>query len=359
MVTLRDVARAAGVSPATASRALAQPHRVSPERRRQVEQAARQLGYTAGRVDAPASRSIGLVVPDMQNPFFAGIGKGVEHRARTVGLSVVVADADEDPRLENEILQDMASRVDGIVLCSARMSDQALAALTHLPDMVLVNRESEHLRSVVVDNEDGIRQAVAHLHALGHRRIAYAGGQWGSWSDRERRRGLETAAHALPDIELIQLGHFPTVFEGGVAAADLVSASGATAVIAHNDLIALGILDRLRSRGTMVPQDVSVVGFDDIPGATQVTPALTTVSVPLRLLGRAAVDLLLDPHHRLPEPDARATGPDVATGPDGLGLTPGGGVPEGTEAADEDGPPSQTMPVSLVVRSSTGPAPQR
>lgn len=331
MVSLRDVARAAGVSPATASRALARPDRVSADRRTRVERAAADLGYQPGRGTAARSRqgghsrgAVGLVVPDMQSPFFAGIAKGIQRRARAAGLSVVVADAEEDPRLEAEILEHMAPQVIGIVLCSARMSDQALAALPADPEIVLVNRESEHLRSVIIDNEDGVRQAVAHLHALGHRRIAYAGGQWGSWSDRERRRGLEAAAHALPELEIVQLGHFPTVFSGGVAAADLVAASGATAVIGHNDLIALGILDRLRQRGTAVPQQLSVVGFDDIPGATQVSPALTTVSVPLRLLGRAAVDLLIDPDR-----------------------------PAQDDAAER----ATIMPVSLVVRDSTGPAP--
>lgn len=337
MVTLRDVARAAGVSPATASRALAQPERVSPDRRERVTRAAEELGYvparTARAAGGLAGRAVGLVVPDMQNPFFAGIAKGVQQRARSVGLSVVVADADEDPRLENEILDQMADQVSGIVLCSARMSDQALATLPADPEIVLVNRESEHLRSVVIDNEGGMHQAVSHLHALGHRRIAYAGGQWGSWSDRERRRSLERAAHDLPDVEVVQLGHFPTVFSGGVAAADLVSASGATAVIAHNDLIALGILDRLRARGVRVPDDVSVVGIDDIPAATQVSPALTTVSVPLRLLGRTAVDLLLDPGYTVPEAEP-APRPDDATEP----LR------------------TQVMPVSLVARDSTAPA---
>ena len=330
MITLRDVARAAGVSPATASRALANPGTVSAERRARVTAAAAELGYRTPRSDV--QRRLGLIVPDMQNPFFSGIAKGVQHRARAAGLAVVVADADEDPRLETELVRQMTAEVDGIVLCSPRMPDQALALLPQAPRIVLVNRESEHLRSVVVDNEDGIRQAVAHLHALGHRRIAYAGGQWGSWSDRERRRGLELAAHALGDVEVVQLGHFPTVFAGGVAAADLVAASGATAVLAHNDLVALGILDRLRARGTDVPRRVSVVGFDDIPAATHVSPTLTTVAVPLRLLGRAAVDLLID------EVDHRATGTvDISPQP------------------DDDEPRTQRMAVSLVVRASTGP----
>lgn len=286
-------------------------------------------------VGTRARRPLGLIVPDLQNPFFSGIAKGVQHRARAHGLSAVIADTDEDPRLEVELVARLATQVDGIVLCSPRMPDQALAALPPSPEIVLINRESENLRSVVIDNTDGMRQAIRHVHALGHRRIAYAGGQWGSWSDRERRRGLDAAARELSDVEIIQLGHFPTVFAGGVAAADLVTASGATAVIAHNDLVALGILDRLRARGTPVPGRISIVGFDDVPAATDISPTLTTVVVPLGLVGRTAVDLLVHPHqHDTPEPDT-SDGTSFGDGRTG----------------------THRVAVSLVVRESTGPAP--
>ncbi len=321
MASLRDVARLAGVSLATASRALAQPERVGAERRARVERAADELGYhprprPQGPREAAPDLPIGVLVPDLQNPFFAGVAKGVQVQARTAGISVVVADTDEDPRIEAEALTRLARQVCGLVLCSPRMSDQALATLPGDVPTVLVNRESAHQRAVLVDNADGVRQALAHLHALGHRRIAYAGGPPASWSDGARRHGLETAAGR--DVEVVQLGHFPPVFAGGVAAADLVLVSGATAVLAHNDLVALGILDRLRQRGVGVPDQVSVVGFDDIPAATHVTPALTTVAVPLQRLGRAAVDLLLE------------TGGQAGAAP-------------------------VTLPVALVVRSSSGP----
>lgn len=333
MASLRDVARLAGVSLATASRALAQPDRVAPERRARVERAAADLGYRppgrtgAGRTTSTLSAApgdeggvIGVLVPDLQNPFFAGVVKGIQLQARTLGISVLVADTDENPRIEAEAFARLGRQVAGLVLCSPRMTDPVLAALPIDVPTVLVNRRAAHLRAVLVDNADGMRQALAHLHALGHRRIAYAGGQPGSWSDARRRAGLEAAARALPDVDLVQLGHFPPVFTGGVAAGDLVTVSGATAVIAHNDLMALGILDRLRQRGTAVPDQLSVVGFDDIPAATHMTPALTTVAVPLHRVGRAAVELLVD---ESPEPDG-----DV------------------------------TVAVSLVVRSSTTPAPQ-
>jgi len=330
MVNLRDVARLAGVSPATASRALAQPQMVSAARRADVERAAVALDYRHPSSQAePASwRSLGLIVPDMENPFFASIAKAVQRRARAAGLAVLVADTEDDASLEAEPLQQMRSLVDGIILCSPRMPDSALAELTGGPEVLLVNRRSDHLRSVVVDNRDGVRQALAHLHALGHRHVAYVGGPRASWSDAERRGGLEPDYHGIADLRTSPLGHFPPTFEGGVAAADLVIASGATATLAHNDLIALGLLDRLRGRGIAVPDALSVVGFDDVPAASFVSPALTTVAVPLDRLGHAAVDLLLDPD---------ATVDSVE--------------PRGASSAL----PSRLLPVALVVRGSSGP----
>ncbi len=336
MVTLRDVARAAGVSPATASRALAQPAKVSPARRESVRRAAAELGYRGPRhEDDETRRCLGLIVPDMENPFFASIAKTIQRRARAAGLAVLIADTEEDAQLEADPIAQMGPLVDGFVLCSPRMSTAALESLARTPEIILVNRVSEHLRSVVIDNQDGIRQALRHLDALGHRRIAYAGGQAGSWSDAERRHGLQVAAAELPDVEILPLGQFPPVYAGGVAAADLAVAGGATAVIAHNDLIALGVLNRLRTRAIAVPEQMSVVGFDDIPAATQVSPTLTTVATPLAQVARTAVDMLLEPSL----PGATAPGVDDAS------------------SALDPAHRSLLLPVSLVVRGSTGPAP--
>jgi DNA-binding LacI/PurR family transcriptional regulator len=345
LVTLRDVARAAGVSPATASRALADPGAVATSGRERVLRAAERLGYrTPHDAPAPRSRRLGVIVPDLENPFFSGVVKGIQHRARAAGLTVFVADADEDSAVEAELVRDLAPDVEGLILCSPRMSDRALASLPAGPEVLLLNREAPTLRSITVDNADGIRQALEHVHALGHRRVAYAGGPADSWSDAERRRGLRAAVAALAEVELVDLGHFAPVFAGGVAAADLVTASGATAVLAHNDLVALGILDRLRLRGVGVPEQVSVVGFDDVPAATQVSPALTTVAIPLRLLGRTAVDALLDGGRAGDSPDDTGSA-EVGPGPAG----PRGAQPPST------GAPSRRTPVTLVVRASTGP----
>ncbi|ROS31792.1 LacI family DNA-binding transcriptional regulator [Cellulomonas sp. PhB150] len=327
VATLRDVARAAGVSPATASRALSSPDLVAPARRALVERAAKDLGYRPNRAARELitgrTGNLCLVVPDLANPFFAGLAKGVQARARELGHAVFVADSDEDPRLEAELVTQLGAQVDGTLLCSPRMSSAALDALVRDNPLVLVNRRHGEVPSVVIDNTDGLRQAVRHLHALGHRRIAYAGGPSGSWSDARRRDGLELAAHGLHRLEVVDLGSFTPTAVGGTAAGDLVAAAGVTAVLAYNDMVALGIVERLRVRGVGVPDDVSVVGYDDTL-ATLTSPRLTTLAVPLARLGRVAVDLLLD----------------------------------GTADADGRGVASHApvLPVELVVRGSTAPA---
>jgi DNA-binding LacI/PurR family transcriptional regulator len=292
--TLRDVARTAGVSPATASRALSNPEKVAPATRARVQHAAAELGYRANQaartLATGTSGMIGLVLPDIESPFFASIAKGVDARARDTGRAVLIADTEEDANLEYDIVQRLLERVEGVILCSPRMGSAQLEAAAAAGDVVLVNREAGEIPSVSFDNAGGVRQALAHLRALGHRTIAYVGGPQTAWSDRERRAAL----HELPDVEIADIGHHRPVFRSGVAAADLVLASGATAVLCYNDLVALGVLRRLQDRGVRVPQDISVIGFDDIYAASLVAPALTTVSVPWARAGRNAVDLLLD-----------------------------------------------------------------
>ena len=146
---------------------------------------------------------------------------------------------------------------------------------------------------VQIDNLECIRLAMVHLHALGHRTIAYVGGPTASWSNMQRLDALRTIVAQSADTELINLGSFQPYVSGGIAAGDLLVASGATAVLAYNDLVGFGILKRLRQRGVRVPEDVSVVGVDDIPMSTLTTPSLTSIGIPLANCGRAAVDMLL------------------------------------------------------------------
>jgi LacI family transcriptional regulator len=295
-VTIKDVARVAGVSPSTVCRALSTPDLVRAETCERVRRSAAELGYSPNRAARGLSTgrtgNLGLIVPDLGNPFFPGVVKGIQARAREADYAVFVADTDEDPAAETELVRSLAKQVDGIVLCSPRMSEPELRGFAAQTPLVMLNRRVGRLPAVTFADVDGMRQAVAHLTALGHRRIAYVAGPRVSWSNRERVRGLRISC-AAAGAELIEVGPVQPQFDGGVAAADPVLATGATAVIAYNDVIALGLLSRFNARGIAVPGAISVIGFDDIALAAMVHPSLTTVGLPGRSCGRAGVDLLL------------------------------------------------------------------
>ncbi|WP_245674127.1 MULTISPECIES: LacI family DNA-binding transcriptional regulator [Actinoplanes] len=293
-MTIKDVARLAGVSQSSVCRALAHPDQVRPETRERVERAARDLDYHPNR----AARSlitgrtgtIGVILPDLGNPFFPDVVKSIQTRARRAEHAVLFSDTDEDPTVEAPVIAAMARQVDGLLLCSPRAADEELRALAGRKPMVVLNRRITPFPSVTADNADGMRQAAAHLHALGHRRVAYVAGPRASWSNRDRLRGLR-AATATRDMTLIEIGNVTPTVDGGAAAADLVAASPATAVLAYNDLIALGLRQRFQARGIDVPGRISIVGFDDILVAALVD--LTTVAIAREQIGRVGVELLL------------------------------------------------------------------
>ena len=295
-VTIKDVARAAGVSPSTVCRALSSPDLVRPETRERVRRSAAELDYSPNRAArgliTGRTGNLGLIVPDLGNPFFPAVVKGIQARAREADHAVFLADTDEDPAAEIQLVRTLAKQVDGIVLCSPRMSEPELRGFAAQTPLVMLNRRVGRLPAVTFDNIDGMRQAVTHLTALGHRRIAYVAGPRTSWSNRERVRGLRIAV-TVAGAELVEVGAVQPQFEGGVAAADQVLATGVTAVIAYNDVIALGLLSRFNGRGIAVPAAISVIGFDDIALSAMVHPSLTTVGLPTKSCGRAGVDLLL------------------------------------------------------------------
>jgi DNA-binding LacI/PurR family transcriptional regulator len=294
--SIRNVALRAKVSTSTVSRAFSDPGLLSHATLERVQAVAQELSYRPNRaarsLTTGKTGNIGVVVPDLGNPFFPAILKGIHARARQADYSVLLVDSDENPRLEKELIRAMIKQVDGVVLCSSRLSEQDLLELRAETTLVLINRRIRGTSAVLLDSADGMRQAVGHLVALGHRKIGYLSGPAQSWSNSERRRGLREAA-ASHHLEIRELGLFQPRFEAGQVAADLVVAAGLGAVIAFNDLMALGVMSRLASRGISVPNDVSLVGFDDIPMATMATPQLTTVALPLEPAGRAAVELLM------------------------------------------------------------------
>jgi len=295
--SIRDVARRANVSPATVSRAFAEPGLVRHETLQRVLAVAEELHYRPSRaarsLTTGKTGNIGVVVPDLGNPFFAAILKGGQARAREADYAVFLADSEENPRLEIELVRAMARQVDGVVICSSRLSEAQLQQLRRDTTLVLLNRRVRGVSAVLLDSAGGMRQAIEHLVALGHERIGFLGGPAESWSNRERRRGLRAGARGR-SLDIIELGPFAPQFEAGQHAADLLVAAQVTAAVAFNDLIALGVLSRLADRGIGVPDEISVVGFDNIPMAGMATPHLTTVALPLEQSGRVAIELLLE-----------------------------------------------------------------
>ena len=294
-VTLRHVAAAAGVSVATASRAFSRPEKVDPSTRARILRLADELRYVPNRAAQALitgrTMSLGLVVPDLTNPFFPGVIKGAQARARERGLSLLIADTDEDPGAELALVGQLAQRTDAVVLCSSRMPDDDLDRAARLCPVVLVNREHPGVPAVTFDSDAGVREAAVHLRALGHRRVGYVGGPAHSFSDAARAAGLhaEFPAHGL---EVVLLGNHDPSFEGGRRAADVVLSSDVTAVMVHNDVMALGLVGRLLDYGLDIPRELSVIGWDDIEFAGMFTPGLTTVRMPREDAGRAAVGYL-------------------------------------------------------------------
>ncbi|GAA0620675.1 LacI family DNA-binding transcriptional regulator [Kutzneria viridogrisea] len=295
-VTIRDVARQAEVSVATVSRALTSPELVRASTRERVLAVAADLGYqpnlAARGLITGRTGNLGIVVPDLNNPFFTGVLKGVQSQARQSSYAVFVADSDEDPAAERDLVLAMAKQVDGVILCSPGLEEQVVRELARATSLVLINRRVRGIPAALMSSGSGMRQVIDHLVALGHGRIAYLNGPRTSWSNRERRRGLKAAVQRH-GVDLVDLGPFPPRYEGGLQAADLALAEGVTAIVAYNDIMALGVLARLRDRGVSVPGQVSLTGFDDLMFAALCQPALTTVAMPVEPTGRLGVDLLL------------------------------------------------------------------
>jgi DNA-binding LacI/PurR family transcriptional regulator len=296
-VTLHDVAREAGVAVSTVSRALTRPDRINAVTRARVQEVARRLGYRPNRIARalPSGRTLmlGLLVADITNPHHFGLIRGAESQARVAGRTLVLGDTRGQVALESEHLDRLGSVVDGMVLAASRLPDAELVDLAQRLPVVLHNREVPGLPSVASDFADGARQVIEHLAGLGHRRIAYLSGPRDAWSEQQRWAGLSVAATAA-GVAAQRLGPFPPTLAGGPAAAEEGIASGATALVAFNDLLAIGVLRRLEERGVAVPGTVSVTGFDDVFGSDFCHPPLTTVATPTEEAGAALVDVLLD-----------------------------------------------------------------
>lgn len=295
-VTIRDVAQAAGVHVSTVSRTFSASHLVKRETRERVLAIAEDLGYrpnqTARALTTGRTRNLGLIVADIANPFFPPLIKAAQACARIRGYQVFVADTDEDVRAEEELIRTLARQVDGVILVSPRLANDVIAHLGGELPFILVNRQVTGLSAVLMDVAHGAARAVQHLAELGHEHLALACGPRGSWTSAQMRRAAGKAAGDR-GIRLDVLGPNPPTEHGGIAATPAVLSTGATGVIAYNDLVAIGLIEGLDDRGVRVPGDISVVGVDDTVAGRLYRPRLTTVAMPTASAGRTAVDLLI------------------------------------------------------------------
>lgn len=300
VATLTDVAGIAGVSLATASRAFSDPDRLATQTRERVLAAASKLQY-----EAPlprGSRTFAVVVPDVSNAVFAELICSIQDQAWHGRHRMILSNTSEDAAREEEILRSLGRGVDGVILCSPRLAAPAIKRAIGSTPLVVINGETEFAPSVLLDVEEGIRQAVEHLFALGHRKIAFVPGPASSWAN-QRRLQCVVAMTAQWGVELVTVGNQSATVNGGRAAAAAVVSSGATAVIAYNDLIALGVQAGARTLGYHCPEDLSIVGIDNLDIAAASEPGLTSIRVAITHSGSLSMDLLLDQIAGKPGPD--------------------------------------------------------
>jgi DNA-binding LacI/PurR family transcriptional regulator len=301
--TIYDVARVAGVATSTVSRALSQPGRVSFRTAEHVRKVAEQIGYHSIKMERvlPEQRTglLAMVVADITNPVFHGMVRGAERTAAHAGYTMVVVETQESEQAEREALGRVGPAVDGIVLTSSRMSDTAIRSVAKRKATVVLNRMVSQVPSVATDNVKAVKRAAEHLVSLGHPAITYLSGPEASWADGMRWRGLREAGFEL-DLKVRRIGPSLPTMRGGAAAAQEWLAHRTSAVLAYNDLVAIGFIQAVVAEGVRVPEDVSVVGFDNILDAELVTPRLTTLAAPLVSLGSAAVNHLLNNGRRDP-----------------------------------------------------------
>lgn len=307
--TVTDVAAAAGVAPSTVSRAFTNPGRVNRHTREHVLAVAEELGYApnpvARALESGRTRTLALLVPDITNPYFAGVIKGAERAAATAGLTLVLGDTAESPANEAELVRRLGPAVDGFVLSASRLPDDELRRAAEHNTIALVNRATPGVAGVVADFDAGTRQIVDHLASLGHSSFVFLGGPAESWSGARRWAGLQAAADEQ-GLTATRFGPYVPTLSGGPAAADAVVAAGASAVVAHNDMLAIGVMLRLAERGVAVPGDVSVVGFDNIVGSDFCNPPLTTLAERTADAGARAVEAVVaQAYSRSTEPSVR------------------------------------------------------
>ncbi|MBN2499488.1 MAG: LacI family DNA-binding transcriptional regulator [Anaerolineales bacterium] len=305
-IRMADVAAEAGVSLQTVSRAINDKDGISAETRERILEIAGQMGFRPSNIArglaTQRTATIGLVVPDIANPFFSEIARGVEDTAYENGYRVFLCTTYEDVDREQALLDSLLEhQVDGLVLCSSRLDEGELVKrLAEFDDVVLVNRKLaesvEGIVSILIDEQTAAMQAVAHFISCGCQKIAFVAGPQRSYSGKRRLDGFRTGLRAHEQVvDPALVVHCEPDQRGGYTAAlNLFAEHGdVDAVYAYNDLVAVGVIQACRELGKRIPEDVALIGADDIPLASLITPALSTMGVDKEKIGSLAMQALL------------------------------------------------------------------
>jgi len=305
-VTIRDVADLVGVHHSTVSRALSPNKRdkISPAVIKKIERAAKKLGYfpniVASSLKQNRSFAFGVLIPDLMNPLFPPIIRGIQDTAEAVGYTVITANTDDEEEKERNALRMMQGRsIEGVVIATARREDPIVEeCIDNDIPFVLVNRtvDRDGVNAVIIDEDFGIRSVLDHLISLKHTRIAHVAGPQHSSTGHQRAKAFSEylRIHNLP-TELIESTDKFTIEEGRRAFRKLLARDNSfTAVVAGNDLLALGCMEAMHEIGLLVPENISITGYDDIPFLERMSPALTSVQVPKYEMGSQATKTLLE-----------------------------------------------------------------
>lgn len=294
--TIYDIAKLAGVNPSTVSRALTTPGRINSATEAKVRAAAKQLNYRvntfARALPTGKTRMIALMVADITNPVFFKIVRGAEQVAAEVGYTLVIAESQESSTVEATTLERILPSVDGVIFGTTRLTDEEIYQVNGEKPVVLINRLVEDVADVVPSNETGIVEAIEHLKELGHKHIGYLSGPVASWINKDRWTLLMKSAVAA-GMTIVEITSTAPTIEGGREALDRIRASGISAVVTYNDVMGIGLLRAATAAGVQVPEELSIIGFDNIFGSDFTSPPLTTIQLPLERVGADAVHALL------------------------------------------------------------------
>lgn len=293
--TIYDIAEAVGLNASTVSRALSTPGRVNPDTETRIRDAAAVLGYRtnpmARALPTGSTGSFGLILSDVTHGIYADVIRGAERAATSANRILVLAESQDSADHEFELAERLLSYVDGLVLVSSRLEAERIEALAGGKPLVLVNRQIDGVASLVPDVVPGLTQAIDHLHEIDHRSIGYLSGPSAWWMNALRWNTLFDLAIER-EVSVVSFGPELPSMDGGGRLLRRVVASGVTAIIAFNDLMALGLMRAAQEQGIAIPDQLSIIGFDDIFGADLTTPALTTIRSPLADLGGSAIRIL-------------------------------------------------------------------